>query len=370
MKNSSNYEEEWRTKVCRLIIFGAGKIGELFCKEESDGIMKSYSEIYLYDNNVSKQKQYYYGYYVLASEEFRNMLESDDVEIIIATMKWKEIISESLIVKYINKVKAIYTFSNYDNMKSIKYSHNQYLLEKSGSEKFLAGAQLFDCINRVAIMLSNLCNYANIHKDCPAYGIKEKEIMPSKTVYKIIDELCESNFKGEICFHIYNEPLIDPRLFLFIQYIKQKIPEINIHIYSNGYYLNQTMVNELEMVGVTRITTTAYSKDEWKRLISLETDIAFGILRGNLDKRLELYLEREDTICSDTCMSYFGTVPIYVNGDIGTCCLDWKHAYKLGNVTNCTLREVINEKKIREFQMALLKGDRSVFSICSNCTWH
>jgi 2-deoxy-scyllo-inosamine dehydrogenase (SAM-dependent) len=219
-------------------------------------------------------------------------------------------------------------------------------------------------------MLSNLCNYACLHKACPANGVRTKEIMPGGVVYKIFDELSDDNFEGEVCFHLYNEPLIDPRLFNFIHYSKEKMPNVNIHIYSNGYYLNNTMVKELEDAGVTRITTTAYGDDEWKRLTALDVSVAFHVLYGNLDQRLDLYNYREGTSCSRRCISFFEQIPIYVNGDIGTCCLDWKHTYNLGNIYNHSLKEIVNSEEIREFQLSLLNGDRSRFVICRNCEWY
>ena len=285
-------------------------------------------------------------------------------------MDYRQILNDTKLLNYYEKIIGIYTLSSYDNLKNIEYLNHFNLLQKEGIARFLSGEPLFNCINRVAIMLSNLCNYACLHKECPANQIQKKEIMPSKTVYKIIDELHDSKFQGEIYFHIYNEPLIDPRLFMFIQYCKKLMPDINIQIYSNGYYFDETMIYELEAIGVTRITTTAYSKNEWSRLTSYKPNVAFHVLKGNLDQRLDLYTNSENAKCSRQCTSYFDLVPIYVNGDIGACCLDWKHTYDIGNVNKSSLEEIINSKTISNFQRELLLGNRSVFPICKNCEWY
>ena len=79
-------------------------------------------------------------------------------------------------------------------------------------------------VNRVSFQLSNLCNYTDIHKACPLSLCRGKEILPSTVVHKTIDELAEFDYSGLIGFHIYNEPMIDPRLFLFISYAKKRLP--------------------------------------------------------------------------------------------------------------------------------------------------
>ena len=54
---------------------------------------------------------------------------------------------------------------------------------------------------------------------------------------KIIDELSEIGFSGEIHPHLYNEPLLDERLGRFVKYIKKKLPESEVIVFSNGIYL-------------------------------------------------------------------------------------------------------------------------------------
>lgn len=261
---------------------------------------------------------------------------------------------------------------NYENEHWIKYQMTQEIRVDERKKRFMETHNLFDNISEVAIMLSNLCNYALIHKKCPANCVKEKEIMPSKLVYKILDELAQSEFDGTICFHIYNEPLIDPRLFLFIQYAKKVMPKCLVEIYSNGYYLNSVMLNELREIGMDILVTTGYGKNEYERLIDLNTDMPFHVSLGSLDDRLDYYTEKNTTqvTSNSICNTYLSQVPIFSNGDIGTCCLDYKHPYSLGNVIDNSLEECLNHEKVINFQLGLLKGDRTIFPICSNCNWN
>lgn len=218
-------------------------------------------------------------------------------------------------------------------------------------------------------MISNLCNYASIHKKCPASCIKEKEILSSKYIYNVFNELSIIQFDGTICFHIYNEPMIDSRLFWFIEYIKTNLPYAKVEAYSNGYCLNEVMLEELQNVGVDILCVTGYGEKEYSRLLELNVDIAYSCLFGCLDERLDYYVGRERAISNKICMSYFTQLSIYSNGDIGTCCLDYNHPYNLGNIKEKTLEGCLNSDKIIAFQKELLRGNRNVFSICKNCNW-
>ena len=48
--------------------------------------------------------------------------------------------------------------------------------------------------------------------------------------------LANNGFEGTVCFHIYNEPLIDPRLFYIIEYIKQKKIQLNVMYPAQPYF--------------------------------------------------------------------------------------------------------------------------------------
>lgn len=109
----------------------------------------------------------------------------------------------------------------YINKKSAMQEKERKAKRAEKVSAYIRGGNLSDCISGVSIMLSNLCNYACIHEKCPAHFIREKEIVSSKNVKAVIDELGDMGFDGRLSFHIYNEPMIDPRLFWFIEYAKK-----------------------------------------------------------------------------------------------------------------------------------------------------
>lgn len=259
----------------------------------------------------------------------------------------------------------------YENIHHILYRYNKSVKANKARENFLQSDDLFSNIQEIDIMLSNLCNYASLHRKCPLSSVSQKEIMPKAKVLKILDELSASNYQNEIAFHVYNEPLIDPRLFMFISYAKNSMPNCSVRILSNGYYLTQCLVDELKEVGVDILETTAYGRAEYERLLTFDVDFPYDILWGDLDNRLNLYEERKEPICSGKPCPRLALLQtdIYSNGDVGLCCLDYRHSYNLGNVFTDTLKSVMQSTKMISIQKELLKGNRSMFDMCKNCSW-
>ena len=368
-----------------IILFGAGKIGNKFIESQCFKRLKSETDnIVFYDNNKALPTVIN-G--VKRLDKLETMSQNENVEIIITCAAWTEVYrlciqnGYKIIKIYDEKSDEILTIRDYckrnvryyENWECAKYHSEKNKEVLTNKERFLKTGDLFGNMTEVAIMLSNLCNYAEIHQKCPASCILEKQIMPSRIVYKILDELAMSKYHGTICFHIYNEPLIDPRLFMFIQYIKKTMPSAKVKIYSNGYYLNTTMFEELHEIGTNVLFTTGYGKHEYERLIELDTEMgmALSVCYGNLDDRMDYYTKKSTThiVSNDICDTYLYQIPIYSNGDIGTCCLDYRHPYGLGNINECSLENCLRDRRIIDFQMKLLRGDRTTFPICTNCCW-
>lgn len=361
----------------KLCLYGAGNMGRYFIGGWKE-IFKDYEDIYFVDSNKELIGTSVNGYAVKNME-----IIDENTEIIITSVFWKEIYAYCslndfrVIGIYDGEANRVYTYKEmciikkcaYKNELFVKYVNQKEERVNNRIERFQSTEQLFENISEVAIMLSNLCNYASIHKLCPANYEKEKKIMPSKVVYKILDELADNNFDGTICFHIYNEPLIDPRLFSFIQYAKQHIAGCKVLIYSNGWYLNEQMVVELEDIGVDILVVTGYGEREYIRLIELPVRIPYTVLFGNLDHRLDIYENRETAVLSTPCKFFFSQVAIYVDGEIGICCLDHRHAYGLGNVCSRSLKSLLDSENMIYIQKQLLSGNRGMFSCCKNCSW-
>lgn len=363
----------------KLCMYGAGNTGKIFIKKYENILKNKYAEIFFADSNLELAGLEIEGYKVKEPDGI-----DSDTEIIITTIFWLDVYQTCCRKNYsirgiydLNQDK-LYTYEEICVERKCTYLNGKYiqhldLKEKKveeGIKNFLQTGNLFKNVSEIAFMLSNMCNYAAFHKKCPASCAAKKEILPSKVIFKALDELKLIEFDGVICFHVYNEPLIDPRLFWLIEYIKKNLMSAKTEIYSNGYYLNEQMINELENVGADILLVTGYGEQEFERLINLKTDMAYCVQFGNLDERLDMYKDREKPISADPCKTYFTQVSIYSDGEVGTCCLDYRHPYKLANIYNMSLEEALNSEKMISIQKRLLEGDRSLFPICKNCSWN
>lgn len=122
-----------------LIVFGAGNVGRLVCTNVLAGYINNFDNIFLYDNDVKKQTQILYGYYVLSSKEFNNIIGVDDLKIIIATDYWQEILNECKEKKLMASIIAIYTRFNFNANQYLSMNYGQdsedaYLREKIGNK--------------------------------------------------------------------------------------------------------------------------------------------------------------------------------------------------------------------------------------------
>ncbi len=153
-------------------------------------------------------------------------------------------------------------------------------------------------IDEICLELSSLCNYAILHKKCLLYSSKKHAILPAKVVYFVFQQLSEINYDKSIAYHTYNEPMIDPRLFLFTLKAKEYYPESKNRIYTNGYYLDQNLLNELPSYVIDAITINLYSKKEADRIQSLDFKKLpvsfFDAVGGGLDDRMDIYRKTQE----------------------------------------------------------------------------
>lgn len=222
-------------------------------------------------------------------------------------------------------------------------------------------------LKRISFEISNVCNLAGIHKLCPINQHKEKNFLSSEIVEKTIDELAFVDYKGIISFHIYNEPLMDPRLIWFIRYAKTKCPNSTVYILTNGQNLNQELVDELQKAGVGLLVVSAYSVNEFNRVKHLKAKIPFKVFKAILDARMDMY-EKTPMDLAKTCIPFLRDLSVNCFGDVVICCLDWRRKHIFGNLCKESLNEIFNKHEVIQVHSDLLNGERNLH-LCRRCDW-
>jgi len=231
----------------------------------------------------------------------------------------------------------------------------------------------------ISIELSNICNYSHLHKLCPAHYRKEKKVMSLELIEKILIELRDLGFDRTIYPFGYSEPLIDPRFFLVLDMIKKYIPKADIKLYTNGFFLDKTMIRELENYDIKKMTVSYYMPEEEERISKILKEVREeGIanrIRGarrypcekTMNNKVEWY-DRKPINSKIPCNAPLGYLGINVDGNVTLCCHDWKYFNTFGSVKKQTLREIITSDKVISTFNSLRKGERYKFFLCSRCT--
>jgi radical SAM protein with 4Fe4S-binding SPASM domain len=217
---------------------------------------------------------------------------------------------------------------------------------------------------RISFELSNYCNLSHIHKKCPISLQKEPNYLPLKIINNVSEYIKQIGWTGIIAFHTYNEPTIDPRLFMLIE----KFNTHYILIATNGKTLNQQLLDELIEYKINEMNVTAYSNEDYVRLINLNPhNIKYSVTTGELDDRIKLYDEGEKNN-NKICNAPLEEIIIGCNGDFCLCCLDWKKQHSFGNLNNQSFEDILKSEEIKSVSENLKKGNRTL-DLCKRCDW-
>lgn len=235
---------------------------------------------------------------------------------------------------------------------------------------------IFENTRRITFELSNICDLAPFHKKCGAHEAwlhDEPTILPSKIVYHVLDTLTKYKYKWKICFHRYNEPLIDPRLFKFIEYARKACPQSILFLVTNGTYLTQTLMDELEEAGLSGLRFSAYTDRDYERLSKIKTNIDFRKRRSypeKFDDSVQWYKEVDSGNFphkgKKKCHAPLADIEIDKDGQVVLCCEDWKSRHVFGDLREQTLEEIVMSKEIQGAYARLRQGDRYL-DFCKRC---
>ncbi len=225
-------------------------------------------------------------------------------------------------------------------------------------------------VRLISFELSNMCNYAPIHPQCPLHNqIDNRKILELDIIEKVIDEAAAFEFKGTIQVNVYNEPLIDPRLYYILDKVrKTMLPTVRINIITNGYFLDQVILDELKNKFQVDVDVSGYNKKEIERLSKLSFDIGnYNISEAHLDNRLKTFYEANEIEGNNVpCYSPYIELIINCEGKVGLCCWEFKREITFGDLHHNSLMEILNGEKMINFYNDISRGIRTE-SICKKC---
>jgi MoaA/NifB/PqqE/SkfB family radical SAM enzyme len=225
-------------------------------------------------------------------------------------------------------------------------------------------------INSICFELSSLCNYSLMHRKCPVSCRTDHAIMPASIVFGVIDELSKWNYSGILYFNIYNEPLIDPRLFVFTKYAKKRCPQAKIGFTTNGFYLDKNLAQELSDFGIDGVVISLYTKKEKERLSAINFSIPVELRDYTVqeqDERLKIYDGRGRGPVRCSARQPLGDIQISFDGKIILCCLDWEKRYVFGDLRKQSLEEIITSDNFLNTADSTCRGNQKMV-LCKKCS--
>ena len=214
------------------------------------------------------------------------------------------------------------------------------------------------------------------------------EFISEKLHDKIYNELSINKFSGSIIFSGFVEPLLDKRIYKQIKDIRNKLPQANIELITNGDPLNLKRLEKLFQSGLNRILISAYDgKEDADKLenlcksanLSSEQYIVrhryyseekdFGITlsnRSGLMENAEFKIKSLTEPLKNPCYIPSYTFFLDYQGDVLMCPHDWGKKVILGNLNNENLIDIWFSKKSMQIRKMLNKANRN-FTPCNVC---
>jgi len=215
-----------------------------------------------------------------------------------------------------------------------------------------------------AFELSNRCNLSQCHDLCPTVATDPPIFLNTDIIKDTMKYFGSVKHKCTIYFNVYNEPTIDPRLFMLLEY-NMKHCGCAVSIFTNGWGVNQYMVDEFIKLN-TRLSVSCYTDDEYNRIKQL--DGVGSCNRSTLNVKVkQLY----DAPATRTGVCLFPSVYGIINhkGQYGLCCRDWKWNHPLGDLNVNTVKEILVSEERTRICDELEAGVRSL-DACKRCPFH
>jgi radical SAM protein with 4Fe4S-binding SPASM domain len=192
---------------------------------------------------------------------------------------------------------------------------------------------------------------------------------------KIIDELSDLNYSGEISLFSNNEPLMDDRVVKFHKYAREKLPNARLHMFTNGtlftlplfielvQYLDELIIDnyqqELKLIKPVQII-----KDYVEKNPELRNKVTIALRKRDeiLTSRGGDAPNRQEKLSfkGETCALPFEQMIIRPDGKVSLCCNDPIGKVTLGDVSKQSLVDVWYGEDYSKVRDMIVKGRENI----------
>jgi MoaA/NifB/PqqE/SkfB family radical SAM enzyme len=223
---------------------------------------------------------------------------------------------------------------------------------------------------------------------------KTCHFMTFETLQKIIQDLKNTSWKFKILMAGHGEPTLNPNYLDFIAYIRKELPEVPIHIMTNGYSIKRDPqhIDWMFYAGITNLILDEYADNPIRDYLS-SRGIPFEI---NGDKGVKLFTDKPRVLINPPievskisgnrgmtnhcgagmpplktpkkarCTKVFREIYVRWDGNIALCCDDFRGEYGIENIHNMSIEEIWMHPRFESARKFLYQGSRC-FHPCSVC---
>jgi radical SAM protein with 4Fe4S-binding SPASM domain len=241
------------------------------------------------------------------------------------------------------------------------------------------GVNSVSMFRNVEMEINSTCNRSCWY--CPdSFARRPVGYMSDGLFRKIIAELAEMDFDGNVSYHFYGEPLLDKRLLAFVEWTASCIPKCWPVIYSNGDFLTLDLFRQFIQRGRASFFITQHDD-----LMPPHLQQIFD--QATEEEKTHIAVHFGKDICSTNrsgliaarkllrgplpmpCDWPLATMVITMNGNVVPCCNDYFETEVVGNVATNSLREVWCSESFERFRRALSNADRTASQLCRGCDY-
>ncbi|MBR5504133.1 MAG: radical SAM/SPASM domain-containing protein [Methanobrevibacter sp.] len=224
------------------------------------------------------------------------------------------------------------------------------------------------------------CSFCPVNKNADP---RELTYMPDELYEKIINELDYLDYDGSIAFHSNNEPFLDKRLYKFVKYAREKLPNAYLYFFTNGTLL--TLDKFKEIIEVLDMLIIDNYNDK-KELIPPIKEVYDYILE-NPELKEKVYIDlrlqnqvltsrggeannRKDVnLLKSSCLLPYTKIVVQPDGTVPLCCCDPFAKEVMGNANENTLEEIWNNEKFNAIREKLYQKEdsRKSIDLCKQC---
>ena len=205
--------------------------------------------------------------------------------------------------------------------------------------------------------------------------------MSDELFYSIIQQLKELNYSNHISLYSNNEPLLDNRIFDFVEYAKKELPNATHFLFSNGLLMNLEKFKKL-ITNLDYMVIDNYYEGEEKLHKNIKEIAEYCLANEELLKKVKIQVidkhmlrnnragnaknRKQSYKIKSPCFHPYSQMVIRPTGQLSLCCNDALGQMTMGDLTKETLINAWNSEKYRTLRENM-KLQRCPNTLCEKC---